>query len=26
MSEAFQPMPKGEPDVWHRVWAYRVNA
>ncbi len=21
----FQPLPKGEPEVWHRIWAYRVN-
>jgi SAM-dependent methyltransferase len=26
MSETFQPMPSGEPDVWHRVWAYRIMA
>jgi len=23
-SEEFQPLPKGEPDVYHQVWAYRV--
>ena len=23
-TEEFQPMPKGEPDVMHRVWVYRV--
>jgi len=25
-SESFQPMPEGEPDVWHNVWAYQVAA
>ena len=25
-TEEFQPMPKGEPEVTHRVWAYRVTA
>ena len=25
-TEEFQPMPKGEPEVRHRVWAYRVTA
>ncbi len=25
MTEQYQPLPKGEPEVWHRVWAYRVN-
>ncbi len=20
----FQPLPKGEPEVWHQIWAYRV--
>ena len=25
MTDQFQPLPKGEPDVWHRIWAYRVN-
>jgi len=24
VSEEFQPMPKGEPDVYHQVWAYQV--
>ena len=24
-TEEFQPMPKGEPEVTHRVWAYRVT-
>ena len=24
VSEEFQPLPKGEPDVWHQIWAYRV--
>ncbi len=23
-SEPFQPMPNGEPDVWHEMWAYEV--
>ena len=25
MTDQFQPLPKGEPEVWHRIWAYRVN-
>jgi len=25
MTGQFQPLPKGEPDVWHRIWAYRVT-
>ena len=24
-SEKFQPLPKGEPEVYHQVWAYRVS-
>ncbi|MFC2006251.1 class I SAM-dependent DNA methyltransferase [Chloroflexota bacterium] len=24
-SENFQPLPKGEPDVYHQVWAYQVT-
>ena len=24
-SERFQPLPKGEPDVYHQVWIYRVS-
>ncbi len=24
-TEEFQPMPKGEPEVMHRVWVYRVS-
>lgn len=24
-SEEFQPLPKGEPDVYHQVWTYQVN-
>lgn len=24
VSQQFQPLPKGEPDVYHQVWAYRV--
>ena len=23
-SEQFQPLPKGEPEVYHQVWVYRV--
>lgn len=23
-SEPFRPMPNGEPDVWHEMWAYEV--
>ena len=26
VSEKFQPLPKGEPDVYHQVWVYRVNS
>jgi SAM-dependent methyltransferase len=25
VSDEFQPMPKGEPEVSHRIWAYRVS-
>ena len=25
MTDEYQPMPQGEPEVWHRIWAYRVN-
>jgi SAM-dependent methyltransferase len=25
ISEQFQPMPKGEPDVYHQVWVYQVT-
>ncbi|NQW22691.1 MAG: class I SAM-dependent methyltransferase [SAR202 cluster bacterium] len=25
MTEPFQPLPKGEPEVWHRIWAYKIN-
>ena len=25
MTEEYQPLPKGEPEVWHRIWAYRVK-
>ena len=25
VSEPFQPLPKGEPDVVHQIWVYRVN-
>ena len=24
VTEKFQPLPKGEPEVWHQIWAYRV--
>ena len=24
VTEPFQPLPKGEPEVFHQVWAYRV--
>ena len=24
-SEKFQPLPKGEPEVYHQVWVYRVS-
>ena len=24
--EKFQPLPKGEPDVYHQVWVYRVSS
>ena len=25
MTDEFQPLPKGEPEVWHRNWAFRVS-
>ena len=25
VSEEFQPMPKGEPDVYHQVWVYQTT-
>lgn len=25
VSEPFQPLPKGEPEVFHRIWAFQVN-
>ena len=25
LSEPFQPLPRGEPELIHRVWVYRVN-
>ena len=25
MTDEYQPMPTGEPEVRHRIWAYRVN-
>jgi len=25
MTGQFQPLPKGEPEVWHRIWAYQIN-
>ena len=24
-SEPFQPLPKGEPEVFHQIWAYQVT-
>ena len=26
VSEKFQPLPKGEPEMFHQVWVYRVSA
>jgi SAM-dependent methyltransferase len=26
VSEEFTPLPKGEPDVYHQVWVYRITA
>lgn len=23
-TDQFQPLPKGEPEVWHQIWAYQV--
>ncbi len=25
VTDPFQPLPKGEPEVFHRIWAYRVT-
>lgn len=25
VTERFQPLPKGEPDIYHQVWVYRVS-
>lgn len=25
MTDQFQPLPKGEPEVWHRIWAYKIK-
>ena len=25
VTDKFQPLPKGEPEVWHQIWGYRVN-
>jgi SAM-dependent methyltransferase len=25
VTEPFQPLPKGEPEVMHQIWVYRVN-
>ena len=25
VTEPFQPMPKGEPEVFHQIWAYQVS-
>jgi len=24
VTDQFQPLPKGEPEVWHQIWAYQV--
>jgi hypothetical protein len=26
VSEEFQALPKGEPDVYHQVWVYQVTS
>ena len=26
VSERFQPLPKGEPEVYHQIWVYQVTA
>jgi len=26
VTDQFQPLPKGEPEVWHQIWAFRVKA
>ena len=26
VSEEFQPLPKGEPEVNHQVWVYQVTS
>ena len=26
VTDPFQPLPKGEPDVYHQVWVYQVSA
>ena len=25
VTDPFQPLPKGEPEVYHQIWVYRVN-
>ena len=25
VTDTFQPLPKGEPEVWHQVWVYQVR-
>jgi len=25
MTDEYQPLPKGEPEVWHRIWAYKLK-
>ena len=25
VTDQFQPLPKGEPEVWHQIWAYQVS-
>lgn len=26
VTDQFQPLPKGEPEVWYQIWAFRVKA
>ena len=25
VTDPFQPLPKGEPEVYHQIWAYQVS-
>ena len=25
VTDTFQPLPKGEPEVWHQIWVYQVR-